>query len=206
VRLETVRKQLRELVKFIEKIGQRPVYTDFEDAAGDAIDIDLPVGGGTQSFERFKEKVRHFLRPRERELALQKLRLGLALTRQDLDALDRMLVEANLGTEENYEKARQSGLGLFVRSLVGLDRQAALRAFEGFLRGRDLSANQQQFVAMIIEELTRTGVMDAGRLFETPYVDFAASGVQNLFGSEGVVDIRRILDSLRNNAIEVADA
>jgi type I restriction enzyme, R subunit len=79
VRLETVRKQLRELVKFIEKIGQRPVYTDFEDEAGNAVDIDLPVGGGTQSFERFKEKVRHFLRPRERELALQKLRLGLAL-------------------------------------------------------------------------------------------------------------------------------
>jgi type I restriction enzyme, R subunit len=117
-----------------------------------------------------------------------------------------MLVEANLGTEENYEKAREFGLGLFVRSLVGLDRQAALKAFEGFLRGRDLSANQQQFVAMIIEELTRTGVMDAGRLFETPYVDFAASGVQNLFGSEGVVDIRRILDSLRNNAIEIVDA
>ena len=57
----------------------------------------LPIGAGSQSFERFKEKVRHFLRPREADLALQKLRLGLGLTKHDLASPDAMLVEANLG-------------------------------------------------------------------------------------------------------------
>jgi type I restriction enzyme, R subunit len=79
-----VRKQLRELIKFIEKVGQKAVYTDIADEIGDGSEIELPIGIGGQSFERFKEKVRHFLRPRESELALQKLRLGLGLTREDL--------------------------------------------------------------------------------------------------------------------------
>jgi type I restriction enzyme R subunit len=118
-RLETVRKRLRDLVKFIEKVGQKAVYTDFEDERGDDTPIPIAIGGAGQSFERFKEKVRHFLRPRERELPLQKLRLGLGLTREDLDALDRVLVEAKLGTEENYNTARQEGLSVFITSRSG---------------------------------------------------------------------------------------
>lgn len=206
VRLETVRKRLRELVKFIEKVGQKAVYSNFEDELGDGVDIGLPVGGVGQSFERFKEKVRHFLRPRENELPLQKLRLGLGLTRQDLDSLDRMLLEANLGPEKNYEAARAEGLGVFVRSLVGLDRAAAMKAFEGFLRGRDFNANQHEFVEMIIEELTRTGVMEPDRLYQSPYTNKAPAGVQSLFGADRVSEITRVLDAVKRKAAEVADA
>ena len=56
-----------------------------------------PISAGSQSLECCKEKVRHFLRPREADLALQKLRLGLGLTKHNLVSLDAMLVEANLG-------------------------------------------------------------------------------------------------------------
>ena len=145
-RLDVVRKQLRDLVKFIDKKGQRVVYTNFEDEAGKATEIELPIGGGSQSYERFKEKVRHFLRPRENQLAMQKLRLGLGLTADDLAMLDQMLADAGLGPEENYERARAEGLGVFIRSLVGMDRQAAIKAFAGFLQGKSLNANQQQFI------------------------------------------------------------
>ena len=206
VQLDAVRKQLRELVKFIEKTGQKAVYTNFEDELGEGAGISLPVGGAGQSYERFKEKVRHFLRPREHELPLQKLRLGLGLTRQDLDSLGRMLAEANLGPEENYEKARREGLGLFVRSLTGLDRAAAMKAFEGFLKGRDLNADQQEFIAMIVEELTRTGVTEPGRLYESPYTDLAPTGLQGLFGPDRGPEITRVLDSMKRNASEVVDA
>ena len=163
--------------------------------------VPVPIGGGGQSFERFKEKVRHFLRPRERELPLQKLRLGLGLTRQDLDALDRLLVEAKLGTEENYDAARREGLGLFITSLVGLDRQAAMKAFESFLRGRDLNSDQQEFITMIIEELTRAGIMEPGRLFKSPYIDIAPTGIQSLFG-QSAPELTRILESLKRSAAE----
>ncbi len=202
VQLETVRRHLRELVKFIEKKGQKVVYTNFEDEGGAPTPIDLPIGGGSQSFERFKEKVRHFLRPREQELALQKLRLGLGLTQDDLASLERMLVEANLGSEENYMAAQEEGLGVFLRSLVGLDRQAAIKAFDTFLQGKALNANQQEFIAMLVEELTRTGVMSADRLFESPFVDVAPAGLQVLFGADGATQLTGILDRIRRSAVE----
>lgn len=61
------------------------------------------------------------------------------------------------------------GLGLFIRSLVGLDRGAATAAFDRFLGDGSLSANQLRFVQMIVEELTANGVMEVARLYEPPF-------------------------------------
>ena len=45
----------------------------------------------------------------------------------DLAELERMLVESGVGGPDQIDRAKQEshGLGLFVRSLVGLDRGAA---------------------------------------------------------------------------------
>jgi type I restriction enzyme, R subunit len=45
------------------------------------------------------------------------------------------------------------GLPRFVRTLVGLDREAAKRAFTEFLGGRTLNADQLEFVDLIIDRL-----------------------------------------------------
>jgi type I restriction enzyme R subunit len=201
--LERVRQQLRELVKFIDKVARKVVYTNFEDEDGPETIVDLPIGTGSQSYERFKEKVRHFLRPRESELPIQKLRLGLGLTQEDLTSLDQMLIDASLGPEDNYEAARTEGLGIFIRSLVGLDRQAAMKAFESFLKGKALSANQQEFVAMIIEELTRTGVMQPVRLYESPFVDLAPAGPESIFSATDSASIKSILTDIWKRASEL---
>jgi len=52
--------------------------------------------------------------------------------------------ENGLGDQDDLQRfAEQShGLGLFVRSLVGMDRGAAKQAMAGFLEGRTLSANR----------------------------------------------------------------
>ena len=73
------------------------------------------------------------------------------------------------------------GLGLFIRSLVGLDRSAAKRAFEGFLADKTLNANQIEFVNLVIDHLTQSGWLDPSRLYETPFIDFSARGVEGLF-------------------------
>lgn len=64
------------------------------------------------------------------------MRWAERLTPADLAELERLLATCG-GTAEAIAaaKAAESGLGLFVRSLVGLDREAAKRAFAGFLAG-----------------------------------------------------------------------
>jgi len=67
-----------------------------------------------------------------------------------------MLIEAGAGTQEELSKVSGGkGLGLFVRSIVGMDREAAKRAFDGFLSGKTLAANQIHFVNLIVDYLLR---------------------------------------------------
>ena len=56
-----------------------------------------------------------------------------------------------------WPKFVPAGPALFVRSMVRLDREAAKRAFDGFLNGRVLTGNQIQFVNLVIDYLTQAG-------------------------------------------------
>ena len=60
------------------------------------------------------------------------------LTAHDLSELERLLLQAGIGTAQDLIQAKEvsAGFGLFLRSLVGLDRQAAKAAFDRFLVGR----------------------------------------------------------------------
>lgn len=111
----------------------------------------------------------------------------------DVAELERMLAESSVGAAGDIEQARQSadGLGLFIRSLVGLDRQAAIEAFGEFLDGRNLSRSQIEFIHMIIGHLTKNGVMDEGLLYESPFTDIAPQGPDALFAEVAWVSEQR---------------
>lgn len=68
-----------------------------------------------------------------------------------------MLAESGAGGSEDIARAtaESHGLGLFVRSLVGMDREAAKQALAGFITGRTLGANQIEFVNLIVNHLTQ---------------------------------------------------
>lgn len=54
-----------------------------------------------------------------------------------------MLRGAGVGSPEDLERARleAGGLGGFIRSLVGLDRDTGTNALDGFIDGKALSVN-----------------------------------------------------------------
>ena len=59
---------------------------------------------------------------------------------------------------------------------------------------------------MVIDELTRTGVMEPGRLFESPFTDVAPAGLQSLFGQDGATQLTLILEHIRRTASEPVPA
>ena len=128
--LERVRRRLRDLVKLIEKQQRKPIYTDFEDQMGAETDVELPGFVARTDFEKFRAKARAFLRAHQDHIAIHKLRMNKPLTPADLAELERMLAESGVGAPDDIERAEAGvqGLGLFVRSLVGLDREAAKEA------------------------------------------------------------------------------
>jgi type I restriction enzyme, R subunit len=151
-------------------------------------------------FERFKAKARHFLKAHENHVAIHKLRTNQALTPTDLGELERILVEAAGPTPEHPTRAREQELGLFVRSLVGLDRSAAKQAFAEFQSCRTLTSSQIEFMDLIINYLTEHGAMDPERLYESPFTDFSPLGVEGIFKPAEVTELFTVLENIRTQA------
>ncbi len=199
--LEFARLRIRSLVRFIEKTRRSPVYTDFEDLLGDGVEITLPHATPGTNFERFRSKAEAYLRQHLDNLALQRLRRNRQLTANDLSELESMLVDAGAGPID-IEWANESGggLGIFIRQLVGLDRSAAMEAFENYLDDTKFSVDQIRFVNLIVDELTRNGVMEPTRLFEPPYTDHAPTGPDMIFPDADVDTLVRTLREIRATA------
>jgi hypothetical protein len=163
---------LRELVRLIDKRQRKPIYTDFEDEMGDESEVALPGFTAGTDYAKFRAKAQAFLRAHQDHVAIHKLRMNRPLTVADLAELERMLVESGVGAAADIARAasESQGLGLFVRSLVGLDREAPRRRSP--LPGRqDAAANQIEFVNLIVNHLTEHGVIDAALLYESPFID-----------------------------------
>ena len=201
--LERVRRRLRGLVHLIERVKRSILYTNFEDEIGTGEEVAFEKFVSANAFARFREKARQFLQAQEDHLVIHKLRSNLALTPTDLAELERLLVETGTGTPEEVEKAKEesAGLGLFVRNLVGLDRAAAQQALAGFMDGKTFSANQIEFIQTIVENLTKTGVVDPARLYEAPYTRLSAKGVEGVFRDAEVEQLIAVLEEVRLRAV-----
>jgi type I restriction enzyme R subunit len=201
--LEGMRRRLRDLIKLIEKQKRKPIYTDFEDEMGGETAVDLPGFGQGTDYAKFRAKARAFLRSQQDHVAIHRLRMNKPLTAADLSELQRMLAESGVGDAEVIQRAAEEsqGLGLFVRSLVGLDRQAAKEALAGFLAGKALASNQIEFVNLIVDHLTEHGVMEAAMLYESPFTDLTPRGPDGLFSSGQVDELVAAIEQVRRTAI-----
>lgn len=144
-----------------------------------------------------------YLRAHQDHIAIHKLRTNRPLTPTDLSELERMLAESGVGAPEDIERAtaESHGLGLFVRSMAGMDREAAKQALAGFLAGKALGGNQIEFVNLIVNHLTEHGVMEAARLYESPFTDLTPHGPEGLFSPSTVDELIAVLDEVRRTAV-----
>ncbi|MHA6509505.1 DEAD/DEAH box helicase family protein [Tessaracoccus sp. Y1736] len=201
--LELARRRLRGLVQFIEKTKRAIVYTDFEDTLGEKTAVVLPwVAAGT-NWARFKAKARAYLAEHDNNASLRRLRGNLQLSAADLSELEKLLLASGAGGEDDIKRAEEEahGLGLFVRSLVGLDRQAAAQAFTRYLGNSTYTAAQIDFINLIITELTANGAMEPSRLYESPFTDHAPHGPDMVFTGKDLDIIFDTLNEVRAHAL-----
>lgn len=200
--LEEVRRQLRVLVGLIETSAQEPLYTNFADELGELRELDAAALLSRDEFQQFRLRAREFLRAHEDHLTMQRLRRNQQLTPADLDELQRFLLSHGVGTEQAIQRAAEesNGLGLFIRSLVGLDRNAAKELFAEFLAEGTHTATQIRFINELIDELTSRGVMDPVRLYDPPYSDLAPMGPEALFSSKEAGEIFDLLSLIQQRA------
>jgi type I restriction enzyme R subunit len=178
--LEHVRRHVRGLAHLVDAPAARKiVYTDIAEDHGDLTEVELkglPVGTDE---ERFKQKARAYLQTHREQEAVRKLRENEQVTAEDLAALEEVFLTEGDASAEDLEQKRAAdgGLGVFLRRIGGLDREAAQEAFSGFIADHDLSADQIDLVGLMVRYVAANGLIGIRDLYEN-----------NLFSSRGVID------------------
>ena len=192
--LDEVRRKLRLLVELIEPKTRKVVITDFEDEIGVGNAVALPQLGAGVDKAQFRMKARRFVERHRDHIAMIKVRRADQLTQQDLDELEKMFVEEGVVDAEALTDATGgAGLGVFLRSLTGLDRAAAKSLFSDFTTQNALSANQAEFVNLIIDSLTEAGIVDPALFYESPFTDVDDMGLAGVFGDKQVQELLAIV-------------
>lgn len=195
---EDIRKNLRDLMKYIKKI----VYhydTNFED---DILSIDWRESElDNDDLKNYKAKAEYYVRQHQDNIVIAKLKKNKPMTQADIKELEKILWN-DLGTKEEYlAEYGDKPLGEFVREIVGLDMNAAKEAFSEYLEGANLDSRQIYFVNQIVEYIVHNGLMkDFSVLQEPPFTD--QGSVVDIFTDMNVwLGIRKVIDGINANAM-----
>ncbi|MEU7992789.1 DEAD/DEAH box helicase family protein [Rothia amarae] len=196
--LESVRKRIRSLVRHVDKKDHRkPVVLDIEDTLSEAREVEIiPHVTGTD-IDLFEKKARAYLQKHLDDPALQKVHRNEKLTEPDYARLENILLDAGIAQKEVITDASQAkgGLGLLIRSLVGLDAETARSLFADFLHHNTATTAQMNYINTLIDELTRTGYVPRKRLVEPPYKTNYGTPA-TVFGDERAKSLGVVLDEV----------
>lgn len=199
--LEMVRKELRGIIRFLEKGGKRKaVLTTLADPVQEITLIDDMYPD--EDYADYKLKVNRYIQDQKDKLVIYKLRHNKPMTEVEYDELERIFTE-ELGDTEDYSRAYgDTPFGLLVRSVVKLDRGAAMEAFAEFINDQSLTEQQIAFVHRIVDYIVANGYMDPSALASAPF-DRPQSFVR-LFDTKHQISLVSIINKIKHNAEDPA--
>ena len=155
--LERIRIELRDLMKFLVGDKQATFTVDIEDEI-----INGGKAKGIVTVTTYKQRVFDYLVENlTTNTALQKILMIEKLERSDLIELENILWK-ELGTKEEYDKYTQNrfsegNVAIFIRSMIGVNRDIAADKFSKFLDENTLNSQQQEYVKTIVNYVCENG-------------------------------------------------
>jgi type I restriction enzyme R subunit len=112
-----------------------------------------------------------------------------------------MFLEEGVADQKTLtELEAEQGLGVFLRSLTGMNRSSAKAAFSTFTTDHKLNGNQTEFLNLVIDYLTDSGIVEPKRFYESPFTDFDDQGIAGVFQMEQAALIIKIVSELNEAA------
>lgn len=170
--LERIRKDLRELMKFIFGEKRQLFEVDIEDTVTDdglAVEV--------ASFTTYRQRVLEYLVANRNLPVLQKILNIEQLTTFDINELERIMW-SELGTKEEYDNYTRNMIcgdyvAVFIRSIIGIDRAVALKMFSQFIGENDLNSEQEEYLKTIINYVCENGDIKVDTLINSsPFNDY----------------------------------
>ncbi len=201
--LNTTRLDLRDLVQYIDPSRRKNLYTNFEDEIGE-IQVQEMIAT-YQELGSYKRRVEKFIRENRNHITIHRICNNQPITKEELTELEKLLFSIDTSiTQEAFDNViGRQPLAKFVRSILGLEVNAAKAAFAAFLQTERLNATQLHFINTIIDYLTVNGTIDKKMLFSKPFTDINDQGLAGVFDMETAGTIVRIIDEINGNVVEV---
>jgi len=198
--VESIRVELRDLLKFIEKQEVKTVYTDFADEIQLHKVTEVDIMPTYSRLKSYKDRVEAFIRKNKSHLVIDKLHKNIPITPKELKLLESFLFNDELGTKEEYENEYgDQPLGKFIRSVVGLDIEVVNGLFANFIEDKNLKPVQITFIQTLINYLNSNGTLDKKLLTQPPFNEASDDGIIGLFEDNKVRDIVSIIDMVNEN-------
>ena len=202
-KIEEIRKELRNLIQFIDPYNRPPVYIDIEDTLYDVDEEYVYVSTGN-NFSNYKKKLEKFLMGNMENVIIWKIRHNIRLTEQDKENLEKILFE-ELGNNKEYAEAfGDTNIIKAVRNIVGLDKSVASDIFYKYINDNRLNMKQIQFVKLLVDYVIKNGTVDMQKLTEQPFKNVGE--VYDLFGNniDLFKEIRADIENINENAEKLA--
>lgn len=199
---EMVRKELRELIKFLDEGGtvQRRIVTKLTDPVLDSqegVQLDAAY-----DFEDYRAKVNRYVNEHGNTLAIYKLTHNIPLAMGDYQELERVLT-SELGSKEDYiREFGDTPFGLLIRKIAKLDHEAAMQAFSTFINDQSLNQKQIAFVNKIINHIELNGYMENVAELTKPPFDKPISFIK-LFDAKTRTALMETINQIRENAVQI---
>ena len=87
-----------------------------------------------------------------------------------------------------------------VRAVVGLNRNAAKKAFAEFLDSSPLHPDQITFLNEIVEYLVKNGTMEPKEMYQSPFTLLNDKGVTGAMGEEMASKVVELVREINKNA------
>ena len=192
-KLDKIRTEVRDLIKFLPKSGIEPIKTKFKDH----IIVKSEHDNIRPRFKNYKQEVMDYLSEHYTTGAIYKIRHLIQLNQDDIEELKQILC-VELGTLEDYNNL-SNGLdfAVFVRKIVGLDRETVAQLYSEYLAKYNFNTKQQEFMHDVIEYVQQNGdITDNDLINKEP---FRHQEYTDIF--EDTTGLYALLDQMHNYII-----
>jgi len=167
-KLEQVRQEVRTLLQYLDKTHREIITSNFTDFV-----LEKPSGPApTPQFKDYRKRVEDYLIENVNQGVIAKIHNLEPLSEQDLEELQTILWQT-LGTKEEYEQvANGLDLGVFVRQIVGVDREVISQLFNEYLSQYNFNSLQQEFLHLIVNFVLENGDIEPQDLQEAPFDNY----------------------------------
>lgn len=198
---EMVRRELRDLIQFIEDGGNKRII---ETAFTDVI-TDMQEGQTLEAaydFEDYRKKVNRYVNEHGDTMAIFKLTHNIPLSSGDYNELERVLT-SELGSREDYiREYGETPFGLLIRKIAKLDHDAALQAFSAYINDAKLNERQIAFVRKIILHIEQNGYMENLGDLQKPPFDKPISFIK-MFDPKTRASLMKTIREITENATNI---